>query len=378
MFRKTAFSSILALTASLAVAACSMNADTSDAAERVELTTFAELSDTRPGNIAVLPEGRVILTQQPLDNPELRVVELKADGTKAPFPTLDWADGPEKGEVGFAATLGIKSDSNGVVWILDMGGGSTNPQLVGWDTNTDALVKTIEIPAETVTPVSFLQDFVLDEERGKAYISDMTFTAPVSDLKPAFIVVDLETGEARRVLESAAELMPAETDVVVGDQLVGFKDEEGNPQPWHLPFNALSIDPDFEYVYFGTINGSDVMRIPAEGLANTTEAQGDADQAALAASIERYAQKAPNDGFIVDREGRVYSGDVTTNALTVSTPDSFEVFAKDDKRLRWPDGFTFGPDGTLYVVASQLNTHPALNMGKDDSDKPYYILTVKP
>jgi len=337
------------------------------------LTTFAEITDTRPGNITVTPDNRVIITQQPLDGPALRVVEVLADGTKVPFPTQDWADGPETGDVGIAGTIGIKSDSNGVVWILDMGGETSGPKIVAWDTQKNVLHKTIDIPADVVTPISFLQDFALDEARGKIYIADMTFTAPASDLKPAFVVIDLETGAARRVLEGAEPQMPSDEDVVIDGNLVGFTDGEGNPQPWHLSMNAISIDPSFEHVYFGTMNGRDILRIPAAELADDS-----LDDAALAAQITRYSEKGPNDGFIVDGAGRVFSGDVTRNVVTVSTADSFEVFAQDDTLLRWPDGFAFAPDGTMYIVANQLHTHPALNMGEDGSDHRYFILTAKP
>ncbi|PRY20530.1 major royal jelly protein [Aliiruegeria haliotis] len=355
--------SAIALTISLAGPALANN----------PLTTFAEITDTRPGNITVTPDNRVIITQQPLDGPTLRVVEVLGDGTKIPFPTQDWADGPETGDVGIAATIGIKTDANGVVWILDMGSETTGPKLVAWDTQSDALHKTIDIPADVLTSISFLQDFVLDEARGKIYIADMTFTAPSSDLKPAFVVIDLETGAARRVLEGAEALMPSDKDVVIDGALVGFKDGEGNPQPWHLSMNAISIDPSFEHVYFGTMNGHDILRIPAAALADDS-----LDDEALLKQIDRYGEKGPNDGFIVDGEGRVFSGDVTRNAVTVSTADSFEVFAQDDTLLSWPDGFAFAPNGTMYIIANQLHTHPALNMGEDGSDNRYFILTVKP
>nr|WP_067293479.1 L-dopachrome tautomerase-related protein [Marinobacterium profundum] len=363
-FFKPKYSSALLV---LAMAAASVPAATQ------ELTTYAEFSDTRPGNITVTPDNRVIITQQPLDAPALRVVEVKPDGTKIPFPTQDWADGPAKGEVGIASTIGIATDSKGVVWVLDMGSENSPAQILGWDTRADKLHKLIEIPSEARLPISFLQDFVIDEQRGKIYIADMTFTAPASAMKPAFIVVDIASGKARRVLESQSQLMPVAQDLVINGALMGFKGEGDSRSPWHLAMNAISIDPSFDSVYFGSVNGGDVFRIPAAALADATM-----NDAALAAKIERYADKRPNDGFIVDGEGRVISGDVEANAITRSTPDAIVTIAQDDKRLRWADGFAFAPDGTLYITTNQLNTHPALNGGVDASDKQYFILTMKP
>lgn len=342
-------------------------------AQQHKLTTYAEFTDTRPGNITVTPQGRVIITQQPLDGPALRVVEVKPDGSKVPFPNLDWADGPETGKVGIASTIGIKTDSQGVVWMLDMGSKTSPAQLVAWDSVGNKLHKVIAIPADVTRPISFLQDFALDETRGKIYIADMTFTAPASATQPAFIVVDIATGKARRVLESSAALMPVEHDVVIKGALMGFKGEDGKPAAWKLGLNAIAIDPAFDNVYFGTINGDTVFRLPAAALADDAQ-----DDAALAKQIQRYADKRPNDGFIVDGKGRVITGDVEASAIGVSTPEGYKVIAQDDLRLAWPDGFAFAPDGTLFVTANQLNAHPALNRGKDGSAKRYFILTMKP
>jgi hypothetical protein len=48
------------------------------------------------------------------------------------------------------------------------------------------------------------------------------------------------------------------------------------------------------------MNGRDIWSIPAAALADASQ-----DDTALAAQITRYAEKGPNDGFIIDGEGRV-------------------------------------------------------------------------
>lgn len=340
-----------------------------------ELKTYAALGDTRPGNITVLEDHRVIITQQPLDGPTLRVVEVAPDGAKRPFPTQDWADGPDIGNVGIAATIGIDTDSHGVVWILDMGDQNHSPQLVGWDSRADRLHKVIPIPEHASLPISFLQDFAIDEQRGKIYIADMTFTAPASAMRPAFVVVDLDTGEARRVLEGAPALMPVEHDVVIDGRPMAAAGAEGSePVLWHLAMNAISIDSDFEHVYFGTVNGNTIFRLPASALADATLSEEQ-----LVERIEPYADKRPNDGFIFSSAmNGVVSGDIEQHALTLSTPNEMTTLAQDEERLRWPDGFAYGPEGHLYLTANQLNTHPALNAGDDGSDGRYYILTLSP
>jgi len=340
-------------------------------ANTINVETLASFSDTRPGNIAITPKGRIVMTQQPLDGPTLRVVEILPDGSKIPFPNQDWADGPDTGKVGIAATIGVASDKSGVVWILDMGSKNSPAQIVAWDTQKNQLHKHIILPKNVVTDISFLQDFALDEKRNYLYIADMTFPAPGAQARPAFVIVNLSTGSAHRVLEGVSSLMPVNKDIVIDGSLVGTKVEGGKSAPWHLGLNPVSIDPNFEWVYFGTVNGRDIFRIPANALANAHS-----DDSSLANKIERYAPKPPSDGFIVDGKGRIFVSDIIASAVGISTPDGYQVIAKDNTLLSWPDGFALGPDGSLYVTQNQLHAHPALNEGKDESEKPYYVLKL--
>ena len=64
-------------------------------------------------------------------------------------------------------------------------------------------------------------------------------------------------------------------------------------------------------------------------------------------------------------------------AIARMKPDaSLETLIKDPK-LRWPDGFSFGPDGWLYVTSSALQDV----IGKTDAyiaeHGPYQIFRVK-
>lgn len=336
------------------------------------LVTLATTSATRPGNIAVTPAGRVIVTNQPLDGPSLRIIEVLPDGSIKPFPTEDWADGPEKGEVGIAGTIGIIADTKGVVWLLDMGSDAVPARILAWDTLKERLHREIVIPKEVVTPISFLQDFALDEKRGQIYIADMTFPPPGEAHRPAIIVLDLKTGKARRVLERADALMPVAYDVVIEGSVVGGKPAEGKRAAHRLGINPIAIDPSFEWVYFGTINGDDVFRLPAKALADTS-----LDDKALAATITTYGKKRPSDGIAVDGKGRVFITDVESSAVGVCTPDGYRILHQDKTRLAWPDAFAVGPDGWLYIAQNSLHTHPALNEGVDESVKPYFILKLR-
>lgn len=336
-----------------------------------DIEVVAEMNGARPGNITVTEQGRTFLSMQPLDAPELRVLELLQDGTTAAFPSQDWSDGPEQGEVGFASVIGIDSTPNGVVWILDMGSATSAPQVVAWDSVNDRLYKRIEISKDVVVANSFLQDFALDTKRNLMYIADTTLGNLVGEPEPAFVILDLETGESRRVLTSSPALLAPKHNVDIDGNLMAAKREDGTIDALYLGLNPITIDSDFEWVYFGTVNGSVIYRIPAKALADKTMSEQ-----SLASTIEFYSEKRPSDGMIISTDGDIYVGDVEKNAIGVVRNGQYQIFAQSDKLLSWADGFSIQGQ-YLYVTQNSLNLNPALNQGKEGSSKPYHVLRIK-
>lgn len=335
------------------------------------IEVVAEMTNTRPGNLTITPNGRMILSQQPLDAPELRVVEVMANGELQPFPTLDWADGPDKGDVGFAAVIGVHTSTDGIVWILDMGSATSQAKLVGWDSVNNRLHKIIPIDKSATVDNSFLQDFAIDEKREQIYIADTTLGNLFGEIKSAFVVVDLQSGASRRVLQAHPKLMPPKHTVVINGSVLGAKREDGSKEPIYLGLNPIAIDYQYEWVYFGTVNGSELFRMPAAQLANESN-----DDNALAAQIERYGEKRPSDGITIDKDGTVYAGDVENSAVGIVTKNGFKTIAKDKALLSWPDGFAID-HGWLYVTQNQLHLTAPLNEGEAQGTKPYRILRMK-
>jgi hypothetical protein len=70
--------------------------------------------------------------------------------------------------------------------------------------------------------------------------------------------------------------------------------------------------------------------------------------------------------------------DLQQNAVARLTPErKAQILVKDD-RLQWPDTFSEGPDGSIYVSASHINESPTYNNGKSVRKTPYAVFKFKP
>ena len=62
-----------------------------------------------------------------------------------------------------------------------------------------------------------------------------------------------------------------------------------------------------------------------------------------------------SDGISMDLEDNVYISDPEHSAILRLDPQRRLHTLVKDPQLRWPDGFSFGPDGWLYVTCSSLH-----------------------
>lgn len=312
-----------------------------------------------PGNIAVTPDGRLIMSQHQFYGTEFKVVEVGADGSVAPFPSAAWSSLPDDNGIGLNNVLGIRADGNGVVWMLDNAGDSGTGRLVGWDTRTNRLHQIVYLAPPLIPENAFLNDFAVDLYHDAVYIAD---TAGGSN--SALIVVDLPTGYTRRVLEGHPSMQPEDIAMVIDGNTVTLGGEAAR-----IGVNPITLDPGNEWVYYGPMTGRSLYRIRTADLLNRA-LSGDE----LAARVERFGDKPISDGITIDGGGNVYITDITNNAIGVTSPDGIYQVLYQDDNLSWADGFGFGPDNHIYVTVNQLHRSPALNQGTDASQPPYYVL----
>ncbi|WP_240927925.1 major royal jelly family protein [Cellulophaga sp. Z1A5H] len=324
------------------------------------------------GNITFTDTGDLVYSHHPFFSPENRVMIMDAKTKESkPFPNKAWNTPRTTDDNYLSNVLGIRNDENGIVWMLDMAQrNNVTPKIVGWNTIKNTLERIYYLPESSVPAISQPNDMVVDTKNGYFIIADEGIGNGGDGSKAAFIIVDMKTGKTRRVLESTRSTLPENTPTVINGKHLAVNGKDllvGN--------DGITADANFEYIYYGPLNGPKIYRIRTLDLVNENFTDSDLDS-----KIETYSDKPNNGGMSIDKEGNLYLTALETNSVTV-------VLAKDrsvktvvqDKNMVWPDGVSYNHvDGFMYVSAAQVNKGAPFNDGKDQSTKPFYIFRFKP
>ena len=321
-----------------------------------------------PGNVTATPAGRVIMSQHQFYQPQFSVVERHEDGSITPFPNNELNNRTRRAGLTLDSVLGIRTDMNGVVWMLDNGMRSgVTPKLVGWDTKIDKLHRVIYLPEPIAPKNAFVNDFTIDSRHNRIFIVD-----PAGGANAAFIVVDLETGAARRVLEGHPSVVPEPIDLVIDGRPIEIKSSDGRLTRPRIGVNPVTEDLENEWVYFGPMHGTSLYRVKAADLADET-----LDEKRLGGRVERYSAKPICDGITIDKDNNIYLGELAENAIGVIRPNRSYARLAQDADLSWVDSLAFGPSGKLYAVVNQLHRSAVLSGGQERSKPPYLLILVK-
>jgi sugar lactone lactonase YvrE len=101
--------------------------------------------------------------------------------------------------------------------------------------------------------------------------------------------------------------------------------------------------------------------------------QSGASAAALASAVERVAETFPADGLWMDAQDRLYLSNINESAVYRLLKNGSLEKVVADSRLQWPDTFTQGPDGSLYVTASHIHDAPQFHHGKSARTEPFSV-----
>ncbi|MBL8019827.1 MAG: hypothetical protein JNM27_09195 [Leptospirales bacterium] len=323
------------------------------------LETVADLP-LPPGNIAVSPDGRIFFTFHPEGKPEVNVAEL-VSGTAVPYPPSAEDRARTK------SVLSMRLDRQGRLWLLDFAShGMGQPRIVAYDIKDNRLVHEFDFSREVAPRGSMLNDFQVSPDGRWIYIAD----ASIFGLAPALVVYDTEQKKARRLLEKHSSVL-ADHDHIprVRDRdllvLGVFAIRPG--------VDSIALERNGRYLYFAAVNAPNMYRIDSKFLRDESY---NADQ--IAGAVETVGRKTDSDGITTDDRGNVYITDASSDSIHRMSPDGkIETLVKSDK-LRWPDGFSFGPDGYLYVTCSSLQEVIFRSASHVKAHSPYQIFRFTP
>jgi sugar lactone lactonase YvrE len=320
--------------------------------------------DYPPGNIAVSKTGRIFFTLHPDGGPPSQVHEL-IHGKPVPYPDLAFQQ-PAAGTPHFQSILSLRIDQQNRLWVLDHANyGRGQPRILAFDLNTNQLVHHYDFPSSVAGFLSMLNDFQVDPAGRMIYIAE---ASPIRQT-PALIVYDSVERKARR-------LLAGDRSVRAGDYIIQAAGRDMIVYGFYrlsIGIDSIALDKRGDWLYYGSVTGDRMYRIATKDLNDTA-----LSPEALAAKVEDFAPKTLSDGLTMDVADNIYVSDMEHSAILSLGPDRHLKTLLKDPRLRWPDGFSFGPDGWLYVSCSSLQHVLFISKDHMRAHAPYQIFRFRP
>jgi sugar lactone lactonase YvrE len=311
--------------------------------------------------------GRVFVNFPYWSNDHSFSVAEIVNGQPRAFPNEEW-NKPGSPDSHFVCVQSVVVDDQDNLWILDpaspkmQGIVNGGPKLVKVDLATNQVVQKIPFGEDVAPAKSYLNDVRIDTAQQKAFITDSG--------KGAIIVVDLNTGKARRLLDDHKSTKP-EPDVklvVDGKELV----DQQKKSPPQIASDGIALDAKSGYLYYHALTGHTLYRIKTSYVTDENLSKSD-----LESKVETVAQTPAPDGMLEGPDGSVYLTDIEASAIVRWNASSGKLEPViSDKRLLWPDTLSWGPGGDLYVTASQIENMPRFNSGKSTRTEPYKLWKV--
>ncbi|GAA4563035.1 L-dopachrome tautomerase-related protein [Micromonospora coerulea] len=314
--------------------------------------------------VTTTPDGRMFVTFPSVDRPGLQVAEAMPDGRLVPYPDAGWnrVRDDHDPDGAFVCVNGLRVGPDGRIWIVDAGApGVGLPAVTGGgrlivvDPATDVIIRSYDL-GPALRELSYLDDVRFN--RRTAYLTDAG--------APAIVVLDLDSGQAHRVLDNHPSTVDQRTMYADGQVLRG---QDGGELRIHA--DQLEVSPDGRYLYFQPCSGP-LARIETRWLDDPS-----VPAAMLADRVETWLDTPTTGGTAIDSAGTIYLSDVEQRRILTVSPDRQVETLLADPRLIFADALWIDGSGWLWIPATQLNRTPGLAGGTQSVEYPVWIYKMR-
>ena len=296
-----------------------------------------------------------------------RLAEKDGERVLVPYPSeaLNDVNNPE----GLKAVLGFEIDRNDVMWILDQGhiagapSGPGDEKLVLWDIRANKEVQRYLFSEEDSDKTcSFLNDLVVDNDTGFAYITDSgIFCNP---LHGGLIVYDSKSNKARRVLDRTLFTNNEPGFFFNIDNRTVLKNG-----PMLTGADGIALSGDKKTLYWTNLTGNTLYALDTALLRDFAVSESVIENAVRRAA----ALPSNTDGMTADRDNNLYMTALTLNGIMRRDGKTglVERFLFHPE-MSWPDTLAWGADGSLYIVSNHLNVWVDGDMNFSDPAVPNF------
>ena len=311
-------------------------ADSEKQAEKFNCLELLAISNVQFTGIAVSKKGRIFVCFPRWSNHIPFSVAEIVDEKFLPFPNRS-INNPKNIE-SFNSVQSVYIDSSNDLWILETnnpmfkGVKAPGPVLYQVDLETNKRKNTFMFPPSTYNMMSYFNDVRIDCKRKFAYITDSG--------AGAIIVLNLQTGKSRRVLDSCPPVLA---------EVTRLETTSGNWQN-SVAVDGLAISPNRDYIYFSALTGHTLYRIPTKVLRNFKSTDNQIKQA-----VEKVAHIPATDGMLMDPFGNLYMGGLETDSVNLLSNDCNAIRYFSHPEIKWADSFARDGKGYIYFTTSQIH-----------------------
>lgn len=290
------------------------------------------------------------------------------------FPSWEWN---QAGNVdALQSVMGYEIDECNRMWILDQGKIAYAPsepgsqKLVIWDLNSNEMIDCIRIPDE-IAPyrTSFLNDIVVDNKNGFAYITDSGNGWPNHPVVGGIIIYNIKTKTFRRVLNEHYSTQDFPGFIFDIDNRPVYSNT-----PMKLGADGIALSADRSTLYYCPLTARNLYSINTSLLRNYNT-----PLEVINRSVRYLGSKGTTtDGMCADNKGNIFYTMLEGKGIGFYSPHNnhFHKLISEDRML-WVDGVAFDQNGSIIFNSNRLNQVFENPQTQIDWDYPYNLVIWK-